>query len=70
MMILDGQFEVKMDLKGPGMTAFDGQFRVIIQGHYFAKAIVSFFEDTWCLNKWHADSNLAPLVLGQHAYHH
>ena len=36
----------------------------------FVEVIVSGFEDTWCLGKGHADSDLALLMLGQHAPHH
>ena len=35
----------------------------------FAEAVVPLFKDTWCLGKWHANSDRAPLMLGQHAYH-
>ena len=30
----------------------------------FSEAIDSLFKDTWCLKKWHADSDPAPLMLG------
>ena len=36
----------------------------------FVEAVVSGFEDTWCLGKGHANSNSALLMLGQHAPNH
>ena len=80
MTVFDGQLMVI--IRSPKSTSGDGLScnrcgRELLRGHdasfsasTFSEAIVSLFKGKRCLGKWHADSDLAPLMLGQHVSHH
>ena len=61
-------------MQGDGLNCGRYDQECLFRGHdasssmsAFAGAIVSLFEDTWCLGNWHANLDSVPLMLMQHA---